>query len=171
MDPDFSEFEICFCVREYDGQPVQYLSIRPIGFLGPQNALRTGGLIRVDIKIVVLRSHVIMEDHLTVSDFDELCKFLIKCQSRIAGSETFVTQDETFELSLSWREETQDILFEGKMPASEYADLTDNPLQLREDIYRHQSFQFALDPVRTLPIIAKLQALLNLIDVLSTEAE
>lgn len=93
MDSDFPEFDLRFCVREYEGEPVQYLSILPMAFLGTQYALGTGGLIRVDIKLVVARSQVIVEDHLTASDFAELHELLISRVAQIDRAELGLPRD------------------------------------------------------------------------------
>jgi hypothetical protein len=153
---------ITFCVREHEGQPVQHLTISPVGLIdytGPCERI----YVNLEIRLVMLRSQIVVDDHMTTRSLVRLHRLLLGFQNGVLGSDTFGTADGHLELTVEWREATKDVRFAGRIPAFDYSELVDEPLRLRDGIYRTLSFQFALEPPALTQPIAQLNELLDLL--------
>lgn len=159
---EINGYRITFCVREHNGQPVQHLTLLPVGLIDYHGRWEQN-YVNLEIRLVMLRSQIVIDEHMTVGSFLRLHQLLVGFQQGVGGSEVFGTADEHLELTVHWREDTQDVRFAGRIPAFDYTELEDDPLKLREAIYRMLSFQFALDSTS---LTRSTNELANFIDLL-----
>jgi hypothetical protein len=165
---EIAGYNITFCVREHDGKPVQHLTITPVGFLDYGDSHWRADYVMIEIQLVILRSQIIVDEHMTVGSFVNLHTLLLGFQNGVVGSETFRTVDGHLDLKVEWRETTRDIWFAGRMPAFDLTELVDEPVRLRDAIYRTLSFQFALEPSALTRPIEQLKGLLELLHSLKS---
>ena len=152
--------EITFCVREYEGKPVQHLTIVPVGFVDYQDNMPGADLVLIEVRLCILRSQIIVDDRITVASLERLQDILLGFQKGGVEAGTVGTAEGQLELMVEWREATQDIRFAGRIPGFDFTELVDEPLRLRDAIYRTLSFQFALEPSALARPLAQLNGLL-----------
>jgi hypothetical protein len=163
---------ITFCALEQAGQVLQHLSITPLDYIDYHDARWEGNYVRVQIHLDVSgATQVTLGDHMTVRSFARLHDLLVGFQNGGAGSEVFGTADCHLDLTVEWREATRDVRFAGRIPAFEFTELVDQPLRLRDGIYRVLSFQFALELSALTQPIAQLKELLDLLNSLKHQPE
>jgi hypothetical protein len=155
---------IDFCALEQAGRALQYLSITPLDLIDYHGSRWEGNYVGVHIHLDVSgATQVTLGDHMTVGSFMRLHDLLVGFQNAVVGSDIFGTADGHLELTVDWREATCDVRFAGRIPAFEFTELLDEPLRLRDGIYRVLSFQFALEPAALTRPIAQLKDLLELL--------
>jgi hypothetical protein len=119
--------QITFCVREHEGQPVQYLTIIPLGFIDYGDNRWRADYVVGEIRLVIVRSRVVLDDHMTVGSLVDLHNLLLGFQNGLVGSGTFGTVEGHLELSAEWRDSTQDVRFVGRIPSFEYSGIENEP--------------------------------------------
>jgi len=167
---EITDRHITFCVREHEGKPVQHLTITPVGFIDYGDSRWRTDYVMVEIRLVVLRSQIVVDEHATVGSLVDLHKLLLGFQEGVAGSGTFGTVDGQLEMTVEWREPTQDVRFAGRIPAFDYTELAEEPLRLQDGIYRVLTFEFALELTALVRPMAQLQDLLELLRSLKAPA-
>jgi hypothetical protein len=137
---------IVFSVIENKGVPMQYLSITPVAFLDYLTLPPAADLVMVEIRLVVVHSQTVADEHISVGSLEDLYNLLRGYQNGKGGGGVLQTADGHLEMAIDWRADCGDVRFTGRMPASEYPELAAHPLRLRDAIYRTQAFQFAIPP-------------------------
>ncbi|MCI0641029.1 MAG: hypothetical protein L0Y70_18290 [Gemmataceae bacterium] len=162
---------ITFCPLEVEGKPVQHLTIVPSGFLD-YHGQWAGNLVKVEIHLAVGDNNQSwVDDYMSVGSFMRLHNLLSGFQSGVAESQVFGTEEGGLELTVEWRETSRDVRFTGRIPGFDFTELVDEPLRLRNGIYRVLSFQFALEPTALTRPITQLKELLELLCSFKPHAE
>jgi hypothetical protein len=154
---------VCFCVREWEGRPVDHLTIIPVGFTN-YHGRWANNLVCVEIRLAVGdNNQSTLGDYLSVGELVRLHALLLRFQQGVPGTEVFGTEEGQLELTVDWRAAMRDVRFAGRIPGFDYVELATEPFRLRDGIYRVLSFQFALEPAALALPIAQLGGLLDLL--------
>ena len=149
----------------------RHLTVARCGFLDYGDDRWQADYIAVTIRVVMLRSQMVVDDHIPVGCFVRLHDLLVGFRGGLSGSETIGSADGQLELAVEWREVERDVRFTGRIPGFDFTELVDQPLKLREGIYRVLSFQFALELTALDQPIAQLKAFLDLLRSLKPHPE